>query len=119
MPAPKVSGRRFRVYYAVHTSNRPYRVKIFCNSVQRLHDSYKRYMQASLIEEFDITGCPIVFDFVNKKNPYVDGEQAVTVTRMTDDQKREAGKKKREYRVEKRAQMKTERQEERKKKKKK
>lgn len=113
MPAPKVSGRRFRVYYAVHTANRPYRIKVFCNSVQRLHDSYKRYMQASLIEEFEITGCPIVFDFVNKKNPYVDADEP-KATRMTDDQKREAGRKKREYRMERKIQMKAERQQQRK-----
>lgn len=72
MPAPKVEGRRFRFYYAVHTGNRPYRVKLFCNQSYRLADSYKRYLQAGIVKEFELEGCPIVFDMVNKKNPYVD-----------------------------------------------
>ncbi|MDQ8202873.1 ribosome biogenesis GTPase Der [Pelagicoccus sp. SDUM812003] len=71
MPAPKKDGRRFRVYYAVHTGNRPYRFKIFCNQAKKLADSYKRFMVAGLVEEFDLDGCPMVFDLVNKKNPYI------------------------------------------------
>lgn len=71
MPAPRVDGRRFRVYYAVHTGNRPYRIKLFCNQAKKLNDSYKRYMQAAVVETFKLEGCPVVFDLVNKKNPYV------------------------------------------------
>lgn len=71
LPAPKKDGRRFRVYYAVHTGIRPYKFKIFCNQAKKLGDSYKRYMVAGLVEEFGLDGCPIVFDLVNKKNPYV------------------------------------------------
>lgn len=71
MPAPKMDGRRFRVYYAVHTANRPYRIKLFCNQGKKLHDSYKRYMQSKVVEAFKLEGCPVVFDLVNKKNPYV------------------------------------------------
>ena len=71
MPAPKMDGRRFRVYYAVHTGNRPYRIKLFCNQAQKLAASYRRFLQASIVEAFKIEGCPVVFDLVNKKNPYV------------------------------------------------
>ena len=71
MPAPKKEGKRFRIYYAVHTGNRPYRFKVFCNQTKKLGDSYLRYLQAGLVEEFELDGCPMVFDFVNKKNPYV------------------------------------------------
>ncbi len=71
MPAPKVDGRRFRVYYAVHTGTRPYRIKLFCNQAKKLNDSYKRYMQSAVVEAFKLEGCPVVFDLVNKKNPYV------------------------------------------------
>ncbi len=71
MPAPRVDGRRFRIYYAVHTGNRPYRIKLFCNQAKKLNDSYKRYMQAAVVEAFKLEGCPVVFDLVNKKNPYV------------------------------------------------
>ena len=71
MPAPKMDGRRFRVYYAVHTGNRPYRIKLFCNQAQKLAASYRRFLQASIVEAFKLEGCPVVFDLVNKKNPYV------------------------------------------------
>ncbi len=71
MPAPKVEGRRFRVYYSVHAGNRPYRIKMFCNQAKRLPDSYKRFLQANIVETFKLKGCPVVFDLVNKKNPYV------------------------------------------------
>ncbi|MCH6255937.1 ribosome biogenesis GTPase Der [Puniceicoccaceae bacterium K14] len=81
MPAPKVDGRRFRFYYAVHTGNRPYRVKVFCNQGYRLGDSYKRYLQAGIVEAFDLEGCPIVFDLVNKKNPYVNEDEETKIDR--------------------------------------
>ncbi len=71
MPAPHFDGKRFRIYYAVHTGNRPFRFKIFCNHSKRLADSYQRYLMAGLVDEFKIDGCPMVFDMVNKKNPYV------------------------------------------------
>tara|TARA_B100000519_G_scaffold201843_1_gene218499 strand:+ start:532 stop:1845 length:1314 start_codon:yes stop_codon:yes gene_type:complete len=71
MPAPKMDGRRFRVYYAVHAGNRPYRIKLFCNQAQKLAGSYRRFLQASIVEAFKLEGCPVVFDLVNKKNPYV------------------------------------------------
>ena len=71
MPAPKKDGRRFRIYYAVHTGNRPYRFKVFCNQAKKLGDSYRRFLQAGLVDEFQLDGCPMVFDLVNKKNPYV------------------------------------------------
>ncbi len=71
MPAPKKDGRRFRIYYAVHVGNRPYKFKVFCNQAKKLADSYKRFLQAGLVSEFELDGCPMVFDLINKKNPYV------------------------------------------------
>ncbi|MGY8694874.1 MAG: ribosome biogenesis GTPase Der, partial [Verrucomicrobiia bacterium] len=61
----------FRAYYAVHTAKRPFRIKIFCNQSKKLNDSYKRYLQSKVVEAFKLEGCPVVFDLVNKKNPYV------------------------------------------------
>ncbi|MEM9159631.1 MAG: ribosome biogenesis GTPase Der [Verrucomicrobiota bacterium] len=74
MPAPKSDGKRFRIFYAVHVSNRPYRLKMFCNDSKKLKDSYKRFVQKELTEEFGLEGCPLVFNLVNKKNPYVADE---------------------------------------------
>ncbi|MDQ8186727.1 ribosome biogenesis GTPase Der [Pelagicoccus sp. SDUM812002] len=74
LPAPKRDGKRFRIYYAVHTGNYPYRFKIFCNQAKKLDDSYRRFLLKGLVQEFELDGCPMVFDLVNKTNPYVRDE---------------------------------------------
>ncbi|MFT3781395.1 MAG: ribosome biogenesis GTPase Der [Nibricoccus sp.] len=71
-PPPAVRGRRFRVYYATQTGNRPFRVRLFCNREEKLTESYRRYLEAGLVEEFDLGGCPIYFDLVGKDR-YKDG----------------------------------------------
>jgi GTP-binding protein len=65
-PPPSIAGRRFRIYYAVQTGNRPFRIKLFCNREEKLTESYRRYLEAGLVEEFDLAGCPVHFDLVGK-----------------------------------------------------
>ena len=65
-PPPAIGARRFKIYYATQTGNRPFRVKIFCNREERLSESYRRYLEAGLVKEFDLSGCPIEFDLVGK-----------------------------------------------------
>ena len=66
-PPPAVSGRRFRIYYATQTGNRPFRIRLFCNREEKLSESYRRYLEAGLVDEFDLKGCPIHFDLVGKE----------------------------------------------------
>ena len=66
-PPPAVGGKRFRVYYATQTGNRPFRIKLFCNREEKLTEQYRRYLEAGLVEEFDLKGCPIYFDLVGKE----------------------------------------------------
>jgi len=66
-PPPAISGRRFRIYYATQTGNRPFRIRLFCNREEKLSESYRRYLEAGLVEEFDLKGCPIHFDLVGKE----------------------------------------------------
>jgi GTP-binding protein len=66
-PPPAVGGLRFRVYYAVQTGNRPFRIKLFCNREEKLTEQYRRYLEAGLVEEFGLNGCPIYFDLVGKE----------------------------------------------------
>jgi GTP-binding protein len=66
-PPPAVGGRRFRVYYATQTGNRPFRVRMFCNREEKLTESYRRYLEAGVVGEFDLAGCPIYFDLVGKE----------------------------------------------------
>ncbi|PAW68452.1 MAG: ribosome biogenesis GTPase Der [Opitutia bacterium Tous-C1TDCM] len=65
-PPPAIGGKRFRTYYATQTGNRPFRIKIFCNREEKLTEQYRRYLEAGLVEEFDLKGCPIYFDLVGK-----------------------------------------------------
>jgi GTPase len=65
-PPPAVGGRRFRVYYATQTGNRPFRIRLFCNREEKLTESYRRYLEAGLVDEFDLHGCPMFFDLVGK-----------------------------------------------------
>ena len=66
-PPHAIGGQRFKVYYATQTSNRPFRIKLFCNQERSLTESYRRYLEAGLVKEFELDGCPIHFDLVGKK----------------------------------------------------
>jgi len=65
-PPPSIGARRFKIYYATQTGNRPFRVRIFCNREERLTESYRRYLEAGLVEEFGLSGCPVEFELVGK-----------------------------------------------------
>lgn len=66
-PPPAVANRRFKIYYATQTGNRPFRIRIFCNREERLPDSYNRYLESGILKEFELGGCPIVFQLVGKE----------------------------------------------------
>lgn len=66
-PPPAVGGRRFRAYYATQTGNRPFRIKIFCNREEKLTEQYRRYLEAGIVDAFDLAGCPVYFDLVGKE----------------------------------------------------
>ncbi len=66
-PPPAVGGKRFRVYYATQTGNRPFRFRLFCNREEKLTEQYRRYLEAGLVEEFGLNGCPIYFELVGKE----------------------------------------------------
>jgi len=65
-PPPSVGSKRFRMYYATQTGNRPYRIKIFCNREEQLTEAYRRFLEAGIVEEFSLNGCPIIFDLIGK-----------------------------------------------------
>lgn len=65
-PPPAIAGKRFRVYYATQTGNRPFRIRLFCNREEKLTEQYRRYLEAGLVEEFGLNGCPMYFDLVGK-----------------------------------------------------
>ncbi|HEY4989000.1 MAG TPA: ribosome biogenesis GTPase Der, partial [Opitutaceae bacterium] len=65
-PPPAIGARRFKIFYATQTGNRPFRIKIFCNREEALSESYRRYLEAGLVKEFELSGCPIEFELVGK-----------------------------------------------------
>ncbi len=65
-PPRMVSGRRFKCYYATQTGNKPLRVRLFCNSEEKLDESYERFLLAKFYEAFELGGVPVKFDFVGK-----------------------------------------------------
>ena len=67
VPPPRVGGRRFKVFYATQTGNRPFRFRIFCNREEKLPENYRRYLEAGLVDEFELEGCPMLFDLVGKE----------------------------------------------------
>lgn len=66
VPPPAIGNKRFRVYYAVQTGTRPYRLRLFCNREEQLTESYRRYLEAGLVEEFALQGCPVYFELIGK-----------------------------------------------------
>ncbi|MES1167037.1 MAG: ribosome biogenesis GTPase Der, partial [Pseudomonadota bacterium] len=74
-PPPAIAGRRFRIYYATQTGNRPFRIKIFCNREEKLTEQYRRYLEAGLVKEFGLNGCPVYFDLVGKKKDEARGSR--------------------------------------------
>jgi GTP-binding protein len=71
-PPPAIGARRFRIYYATQTGNRPFRIKVFCNREEKLTESYRRYLEAGLVRDFKLHGCPVIFELVGKPKPDAD-----------------------------------------------
>lgn len=59
-------GKRFKAYYATQTYNRPFTIRIFCNSAERLDESYRRYLERGFMDEFSLQGCPLKFVLTGK-----------------------------------------------------
>jgi GTP-binding protein len=66
-PPATTSGKCFKIYYAVHCGTFPFRLKIFCNHCKRLSDTYRRYLENGIRSAFDLSGCPLEFEFIGKE----------------------------------------------------
>lgn len=75
-PPRRVQSKRFKVFYAVQVGKRPFRIRLFCNQVMRLENTYRRYLENGILEAFKLHGCPIRFEFQGKESRYrEDGEE--------------------------------------------
>jgi GTP-binding protein len=64
------TGKHFKIYYAVHCGTFPFRLKLFCNRSQKLLDHGRRYLENGIRDAFDLSGCPMVFEFIDKEARY-------------------------------------------------
>ncbi len=71
-PPPAAQGRRNRLKYATQAKARPPTFAIFCSKPLDLPDSYMRYLENALREDFDLPGTPIRIHLKKGRNPYTD-----------------------------------------------
>ena len=70
-PPPAVSGRRIKIRYMTQPKARPPHFVLFGNSVDKIAESYKRYLVNGLRETFGLIGVPIRLSMrAGSKNPY-------------------------------------------------
>ena len=69
-PPAARKGKRFKIFYAVQTSTRPFTIRLFCNRADRLEDVYQRYLTNGLTTRFDLLGAPLRFTLTGKEARY-------------------------------------------------
>ncbi len=65
-PPKYISGKRFKIYYAVKTSSRPFTIRLFCNTPTALTNSYKRYLMNGLRDKLNLGGVALNLELVGK-----------------------------------------------------
>jgi GTP-binding protein len=75
---PLVKGRRIKLRYAHAGGHNPPVIVIHGNQVNSLPDSYKRYLQNSIIEELGLIGTPLQLEFKSSDNPFKDKKNVLT-----------------------------------------
>ena len=63
---PSRNGRRLNLLYGTQVEERPPRFKLFVNDPGLVTRDYGYWVENSLRERFDLTGVPVVIDFVRK-----------------------------------------------------
>ncbi|MCA0432330.1 MAG: ribosome biogenesis GTPase Der [Proteobacteria bacterium] len=69
-PPPAPSGRRIKIRYATQANARPPTFALFGNQLDKLPESYLRYLMNGLRQDFDLAGVPIRFSLRGGRNPY-------------------------------------------------
>jgi predicted GTPase len=63
-------GNRFQISAAVQSGHFPLQLESFSHCFQRLMKSYEQYLENNIREAFNLMGCPLIFDFVDKEARY-------------------------------------------------
>ncbi len=70
-PPPRKGMFRPKLRYAHQGGQNPPRVIVHGNALEAVPESYKRYLEARVREQFDLQGTPLRVEFKTNRNPYV------------------------------------------------
>lgn len=65
-PPKYVNGRRFKIYYALQTAQKPVTIRFYCNKSDALSDAYKRFLEKNIRANFGLGGLSLKLDLVGK-----------------------------------------------------
>ncbi|MEM7542646.1 MAG: ribosome biogenesis GTPase Der [Pseudomonadota bacterium] len=71
-PPPLVQGRRIKLRLGHLGGRNPPTIVIHGNQVEKIPESYKRYLRNRVIEELRLIGTPVRLEFRQGTNPYAD-----------------------------------------------
>lgn len=86
-PPPLVNGRRIKLRYAHFGGHNPPMIIIHGNQLDKLPQSYIRYLSHAFMNHLGLVGTPIKFEFKNSTNPY-EGKKNVLTPRQIQRKKR-------------------------------
>ena len=69
-PPPAPGGRRIKLRYMTQAGTRPPSFALFCSRPKDLPDSYLRYLENGLRQDFELPGTPIRINLRKGDNPY-------------------------------------------------
>ncbi len=75
---PLVRGRRIRLRYAHQGGRNPPAIVIHGNQTEEVPHSYRRYLENTFREAFDLYGTPVRIEFRTGKNPYAGRRKKLT-----------------------------------------
>ena len=65
-PSPSINGKTLKIKYATQVSRKPVVIALYANIVIGIKESYKRYIENQIRQNFDMVGIPIRLSFRRK-----------------------------------------------------
>jgi GTP-binding protein len=65
-PGPSRTGKRLNLFYGTQVSTRPPRFRLFVNDPGLMTRDYGYWVENRLREQFDLSGVPVIIDFVRR-----------------------------------------------------
>ena len=71
-PPPLYKGKQNNIRYITQVNVKPPTFAVFMSSPDNLQNSYKRFLAASIMEDFNLYGLPVRIMYRKGNNPYLD-----------------------------------------------